>query len=61
MWKQLRLYYSAKHEVLNRPWVKMTACLEVCEACIAHAQEQEKQEERKNLRFIICFITETEL
>lgn len=30
MWKQLCLYYSAKHEVLNRPWVEMTACLKAC-------------------------------
>lgn len=39
MWKQLCLYYSSKHEVLNRPWVEMTACLKVYEACIEHAQE----------------------
>lgn len=39
MWKQLCLYYSAKHEVLNRPWVEMTARLKVGKTCIEHAQE----------------------
>lgn len=56
MWKQLCLYIS-KNEVLNRSWVKVTACLKVYETCIEQTQEWDKGG-TKNLKPIRCFLTQ---